>query len=60
GHGRLRREALQRQPQLRDRLFQPLLSLLASYTERDLGREIEFLKAENEIPGKRVCRSEFS
>lgn len=36
------------------RLFQPLLFLLARSTEHELRRQIEFLKAENEVPRKRV------
>lgn len=36
------------------RLFQPLLFLLARCTRNELIRQIEFLKAENEILRKRV------
>ena len=37
-------------------LFQPLLFLLARSTEDDLQKQIEFLKAENELLRKRVPR----
>jgi len=38
------------------RLFQPLLFLLAQSTQDDLQKQIEFLKAENELLRKRVPR----
>ena len=35
-------------------IFQPLLFLLARSTEEDLRRQVEFLKAENEMIRRRV------